>query len=214
MGQMSACFAHEVSNPLTLIRGHLRFIDESLSADHPVRANLDVLDRASRRMEEMAKHMLDFGRKKASRVSECDVSEIVDEALRFMDPYIRANFIVVEMRLGQQLPQVSVDRWQIIQAIVNILQNAGEAMKDTNPRILSIQANAVEERLRIVVSDTGTGIASDDLPYVFEPFFTKKGDGGTGLGLFITRQVIQEHRGSIEIRNENPGTSFIISLPL
>src|SRR5215470_4445659 len=66
MGQLSACFAHEASNPLTLIRGHLRFIDESLSADHPLRANLEVIDRASRRIEDMAKHMLDFGKKKNS----------------------------------------------------------------------------------------------------------------------------------------------------
>jgi signal transduction histidine kinase len=214
MGQLSACFAHEASNPLSLIRGHLRFIDESLSADHPLRANLEVIDRASRRIEQMAKNMLDFSKKKTRRPSQCDVGELVAEALRFMEPYTRKNLIDVRVQLDPKLPYLTLDRWQIVQAIVNVLQNAGEAMTNVTPRILGIKACVAANHVRIAISDNGTGIPNSDLPNVFKPFFTTKGDRGTGLGLFITEQMIHEHRGRIEIQSENPGTTFIISLPL
>ena len=214
MGQLSACFAHEVTNPLTLIRGHLQFIDESLGPGHPLRANVEAIDRASRRIEEMAKRTLDFSKKKTRRMTLCDIRELIAEALRFIDPYVRTNFIDVQLQLEPQLPCISVDRWQMVQAIVNVLQNAGEAMVDVNPRILSIRASADEKNIRIAVSDSGTGIAPGDLPQIFEPFFTTKGDRGTGLGLFITKQVIEEHCGTIQIHSANPGTIFSISLPL
>ena len=214
LGQLSACFAHEASNPLTLIRGHLRFIDESLSVDHPLRANLEVIDRASRRIEQMAKNMLDFSKKKTRRPTQCDVGELLSEALRFIEPYTRTNFIDVRLQLDPKLPYLTVDRSQVVQAIVNVLQNAGDAMTDINSRILGIKACVVANHVRIAISDNGTGIPNSDLPNVFKPFFTTKGDRGTGLGLFITEQVIHAHRGRIEIQSENPGTTFIISLPL
>jgi two-component system NtrC family sensor kinase len=214
MGQLSACFAHEVSNPLTLIRGHLRFIDESLTVGHPLRAHLEVIDRASRRIEQMAKNMLDFSKKKTRRLTQCEIGELLAEALRFIEPYTRTKFIDVRVQLDSNLPYITVDRWPLVQAIVNVLQNAGEAMADVNPRLLGVKACVLADNLRIAISDNGTGIPSSDLPNVFKPFFTTKGDHGTGLGLFITQQVIREHRGRIEIQNENPGTTFIISLPL
>src|SRR4029077_10926951 len=117
MGQLSACFAHEVSNPLTLIRGHLRFIDESLSPDHPLRANLEVIDRASRRIEQMAKNTLDFSKNKTRLPARCDVGELLAEALRFIEPYTRTNFIDVRLQINPKLPCITVDRWQLVQAI-------------------------------------------------------------------------------------------------
>src|ERR1700756_5622193 len=75
IGELSACFAHEVTNPLMLIRGHVRFVEESLAADHPLRMNFDVIARASHRIEEMARHMLDFSRKRGRRTERCDIAE-------------------------------------------------------------------------------------------------------------------------------------------
>src|SRR5262249_9113049 len=99
MGQLSACFAHEVTNPLTLIRGHLRFIDETLSADHPLRANLEVIDRASQRIEDMSKNMLDFSKRKTRRSLPCDVGELLMEAVRFIEPYMRMSFVDVQLHV-------------------------------------------------------------------------------------------------------------------
>lgn len=81
IGELSACFAHEVANPLMLIRGHLRFVEESVTEDHPLRANFEVIDRASKRIEEMAKRMLDFSRKSTPRTEKCDFAEVISDAV-------------------------------------------------------------------------------------------------------------------------------------
>jgi signal transduction histidine kinase len=214
MGQLSACFAHEVRNPLMLINGHLRFIQDSLAPDHPLRTNLEVIERSARRIEDMAKRMLDFGKKKTRRLGRCDIGELISDALRFVQPYFRSDMMDVQVSLESQSSLILVDRWQMVQAIVNLLQNAADAMEDVNKRVLSITAGVEPTRVRIVISDTGTGIPKEILSKIFKPFFTTKGDRGNGLGLYIAKQVIEEHRGTIDVQTNECGTSFVISLPL
>lgn len=214
VGEFSACFAHEVRNPLTLIRGHLRLIDESLPANDPLRSNFEAIDRASLRIEEMAQRMLDFSKKRNRRTESCDVAELIADALRFVQPYVRTKFIDVHVDVEAELPAIDADRWQMVQAVVNLLQNAADAMAGADQRLLSISAGVEKKRVRILISDTGTGIAKAHLAKIFEPFFTTKGDRGTGLGLYITRQVIEEHRGTIDVQTSNRGTTFLIGLPL
>jgi signal transduction histidine kinase len=214
IGQMSACFAHEVTNPLTLIRGHLRFVEESLPKDHPLRIHFDVIDRSSRRIEEISKKMLDFSRKRARRTEPSDLAEIISDALKFVQPFMRAQLVDIHAQIEPDLPLVPLDRWQMAQAIVNLLQNAGDAMAETHTRLLSVTARREGTQLRIGISDTGPGIAPADMHRLFDPFFTTKGERGTGLGLYITRQVIEDHRGTINVHTGHHGTSFVISLPL
>ena len=102
----------------------------------------------------------------------------------------------------------------MIQALVNLLQNAADAMIDQSKRVLSITAKIETGRMRISVSDTGTGISAGNLPHIFEPFFTTKGERGTGLGLHITKQVVTDHGGTIDVQTDDCGTTFVISLPL
>jgi signal transduction histidine kinase len=214
IGELSACFAHEVTNPLTLIRGHLRFVQDSLPSDHPVRLNLDVIDRASSRIEEMARRMLDFSRKRRQRMEPCDVAEIVSDALRFVQPYTRPHFPEIQLHLQPGLPALRADRWQIVQALVNLVQNATDAMALVETRVLTIAARTEGTQLVITISDTGTGVAATDIDRIFDPFFTTKGERGTGLGLYITKQVIDGHKGTIKFQSDRRGTSFVISLPL
>lgn len=214
IGEFSACFAHEVRNPLTLIRGHLRFIDESLDVDHPLRSHVESIDRASKRIEEMAKRMLDFSKKRTPRAEPCEIPELIADAIRFVQPYIRTKSIDIEVQLDPQLPAIEADRWQMVQAIVNIIQNAADAMADVEKRVLSVSAAVEQDQVRIVISDSGTGISPVNMSRIFEPFFTTKGDRGTGLGLYITKQVIEEHRGTVNVATSERGTSFAIGLPL
>jgi signal transduction histidine kinase len=214
IGELSACFAHEVTNPLMLIRGHLRFVEESLAAENPLRINFEVIDRASRRIEEMAKRMLDFSKKRTRRTERCDTAEIISDALRFVQPYMRSNFIDAKVHLEPELPLLDLDRWQMVQAMVNLMQNAADAMAGLDRRVLSITALVEGGQMRISVSDTGTGIPSGNVSKVFDPFYTTKGERGTGLGLYITKQVIEEHNGTINVQTGDHGTTFVISLPL
>jgi two-component system NtrC family sensor kinase len=214
IGELSACFAHDVTNPLMLIRGHVRFVEESLPADHPLRINFEVIERASRRIEEMAKRMLDFSRKRPQRTEACGIDELISDALRFIQPYLRTQYIDIQVQLDRDLPAVDLDRWQMVQAVVNLLQNAADAMADVEKRVLSITGRIEGNTMRIAIADTGTGIASANVQRIFEPFFTTKGERGTGLGLFITKQVVEEHNGSINVETSSRGTTFVISLPL
>jgi signal transduction histidine kinase len=214
IGELSACFAHEVTNPLMLIRGHLRFVEESITEDHPLRINFEVIDRASKRIEEMAKRMLDFSRKRAPRTEKCDFAEVISDAIRFIQPYFRTQYIDVRVHLEPDLPFIALDRWQMVQGVVNLLQNAADAMTDQSKRILSVSSRVEGNQMRVTISDTGTGIAPANIPHIFEPFFTTKGERGTGLGLYITRQVIVDHGGTIDVHSGDRGTTFVISLPL
>ncbi len=214
IGELSACFAHEVANPLMLIRGHVRFVDESLPADHPLRINFEVIERASQRIEEIAKRMLDFSRKRSRRTEPRQIDELISDALRFVQPYLRAQYIDVQVHLDSDLPPIHLDQWQMLQAVVNILQNASDSMVDVDNRVLSIASRVEGDVVRVSISDTGCGIAPANLPRIFEPFFTTKGERGTGLGLFIAKQVVEEHQGSITVDTNSRGTTFVISLPL
>jgi two-component system NtrC family sensor kinase len=214
IGELSACFAHEVSNPLMLIQGHLRFVEENLPSDHPLRTNFEAIDRASRRIEEIAKRMLDFSKNRTYLTSPCDVAEFISDALRLVQPYLRIHCIDVQIQLEPDLPAVELDRCQMIQVIVNLLQNAADAMAEAEKRVLSITGRIDAAVMRIAIFDTGTGIEPQNVQRVFDPFFTTKGERGTGLRLFIARQVVEGHNGSITVGTGRHGTTFVISLPL
>jgi two-component system NtrC family sensor kinase len=215
IGELSSCFAHEVTNPLMLIRGHLQFLEEaSVTEGHPLRMHLDVIDRASKRIEEMTRRMLDFSRKRTPRTEKSDFGELILDAVRFVQPYFHTQCIDVRVHTEPGLPFLSLDKWQMLQALVNLLQNSADAMADQPERVLSVAAGVEGNFIRVAISDTGSGIAAANIPHIFEPFFTTKGERGTGLGLYITRQVIRDHRGTIDVETSDRGTTFVISLPL
>jgi signal transduction histidine kinase len=196
-----------------LIRGHLRLLDDRLTPDHPLRSNFDVIERATRRIEELGKRMLDFGRKQPPKIELCDAAELVAEALRFMQPYFNGQQIEVQIQFEADVAKLQVNRWQMVQAFVNLMQNAADAMSQSERRVLTIAVGADGNYLRISISDTGHGIAPSDLPHVFHPFFTTKGERGTGLGLFIVRRVVEEHNGSISVQTNDRGTNFVLVFP-
>jgi len=214
VGELSACFAHDIFNPLMLIRGHLQLIEEGLPEDHPLRVKFDVISRASRRIEDIARRMLDFSRKRSPRLGCFDVAELIEDAVRFMQPYFREHDIAVNTHAAPGLPSIHGDRAQMVQALVNLLQNAAEAMSNSQCRIVSVAASMEGNTMRIFVSDTGPGIHEADLPQIFSPFFTTKGERGTGLGLYITKKIIDDQGGTISVRTSPRGTSFILDLSL
>jgi len=214
IGEMAACFAHEVMNPLTSIRGNLSIANYELPDDHPAHLYLEAIGRAERRIEELANRMLNFSKKRNAVAQSHDVAEIVADAMRFMQPYFHEQEANIRTRIPSGLPRIEADRWQIVQALVNLLQNAAEAMLASKERMLTVSVTQDDNDIRISIADTGRGIADDDLPRIFAPFFTTKGETGTGLGLYITRRIVEEHRGSISIETSSSGTTFTVSLPL
>jgi len=123
IGEMAACFAHEVMNPLTMIRGNLSIANYELPDDHPAHLYLEAIGRAERRIEELARRMLNFSKKRNAVSQAYDVAEIVADAMRFMQPYFHEQETHIKTRIPSGLPHIEVDRWQIVQALVNLLQN-------------------------------------------------------------------------------------------
>src|ERR1051325_6267082 len=199
IGELFACFAHEVTNPLMLIRGHVRFMEESVPEQHPLRINFEIIERASRRIEEIAKRLLDFSRKRIRQIESCEIDELISDALRFVQPYLRSQYIDVQVHLDSALPAIDIDRWQMLQVLINILQNGIDAMAEVEKRVLAISSSVERNFVQIAISDTVCGILPAKLQRIFDPFFTTKGERGTGLGLFIAKQVIEEHEGSITV---------------
>ena len=213
-GELSACFAHDVVNPLTLIRTQVRLLQDALPADHQLRMNCNAIDGASRQIQEMTRRLAELADKTSHSFEPCEASELISDAMRFVQPFLRSPFIAVQVQVGTGLPVITVNRWQVVHAIVNVFRNSVDAMVNSHHRLLSVNASVLREHMRIVISDTGCGIPSRNLPKVFDPLFTTKGHDSSGLGLYITKLVIEEHRGSIEIHSINGGTTVMISLPL
>ena len=214
LGELSACFAHEVFNPLMMMRGHLRFAQEMMLEGDPLRSHFEVIDRASRRIEDMARRMLDFSRKRLAEYEFCVVRDLIEEAVNFVRPYLHSNNVLVQLQIEPILDEIPVDRCQLIQAFVNLMQNAADAMAGRSRRVLTVSAVREDEEIRITFADTGPGIPTADVGRIFEPFFSTKGQLGTGLGLYVTRRVVEEHRGTITVQTNDRGATFTITLPV
>jgi signal transduction histidine kinase len=217
IGELALCFSHEVKNPLTIVLGHAHMMRLSLPDDDPIRLQLDGIERNGKRIQGMTDSILNFGRKREKTEDLCAPEELIQEALRFVAPYF-ANFIapgiVVKIDVECGCPKVAVDRWAMIHVLVNLLNNAADAMSQTRQRLVTVTAQReTHGTVRISVADTGSGITPEDAGRVFTPFFSTKGERGNGLGLYIARSTVEEHGGTIAMQTGEGGTVFTICLP-
>jgi signal transduction histidine kinase len=157
--------------------------------------------------------MLDFVRKRERVFDRCNVAVLIREAIEFAAPYLRASGAVVEVALEADCPPVVIERWQIVHALVNLLQNSVDAMMDVAFRKIRVSAEYSQGFVIIGVADTGKGIPPADRARLFQPFFTTKGEKGSGLGLYIVRRAIEEHAGALALETSERGTVFRIGLP-
>jgi signal transduction histidine kinase len=215
-------FAHEVRNPLTSISTFIQLVpsrrNDSYFMDSFGAQVVDDLARIQRLIEEI----LDYARYMKPKFSAESLNNIVSSCLQFIEVKADKLGISLEKRLAADLPPMLVDRQQIKQVIMNLAMNAIDAMAKTGGRLTVTTRRVVRLDksgwVQIDVSDTGCGIAPEDLPHIFDPFFTTKHEStnhvGTGLGLSIVHQIIQEHGGTVEARSTvGKGTSFLITLP-
>ncbi|MFQ5848230.1 MAG: sensor histidine kinase, partial [Candidatus Methylomirabilales bacterium] len=225
VGQLAAGVAHEVKNPLAIIQQGLTYLADAYSTDDDRPALvLKKLDNAVRRADQVIKGLLDFSVPRAAEVTTADLNAVVGQALSLLEhPLVTAHVTVVKA-LRKDLPPLNLDPNKIEQVFVNLFMNAIQAMPDggtlavrtearkpTGPgsdsgRGATDQARARETLVMVTIEDTGTGIPAEKLDRVFDPFFTTKPPGqGTGLGLSVTRKIIELHGGTIDIGNRPTG---------
>ncbi len=218
VGEMAAGVAHELNNPLTTVVGFTELTLEELPVDSPLRADLELVLKESRRARSVVRRLLDFARQGEANRVKADINEVVEDVLLLTKHLMHTNNVQPVIRLGENLPWVSVDRNQIKQVVINLVNNALYAMPEGGRLEVetSDQTRYNRQWITMSVRDAGIGISPENLQRIFEPFFTTRGDrGGTGLGLSVTYGIVTDHGGMIEVESEvNVGSAFTVWLPL
>jgi signal transduction histidine kinase len=215
MGQIAAGIAHEVNNPLSVVLIYANLLLERLNGQDDVRSDLSAIAEHADRCKKIVAGLLNFARQNKVFRQSVDVRDLVAKSVTAarLRPSVR-----VQTLLEVQQPVVEVDPDQMIQVLSNLFTNADAAMPEGG--CLTVRILGSGDEVSFEVSDTGGGIAPQNLRKVFEPFFTTKQVGkGTGLGLAVVHGIVKMHGGRIEVRsNADPaagptGTTFTVTVP-
>lgn len=218
VGEMAARVSHEIRNPLATIGGFARSIAKKADDEAGVRRKSGVIVAEIARLEELLTDLLDMARPRPLDFQAQSVNELVEHSLLLADADLRSCGASLERDLGADLPPVMVDRARLLQAFLNTIRNGAQAMPDggilrVSTRLRAARPNA-PARVEVEIKDTGVGIPAKALQSVFDPFFSTK-VSGSGLGLAVTKRIMQDHGGQIGVTSvENQGTSFTFALPV
>ncbi|OPL15560.1 MAG: hypothetical protein AVO39_07630 [delta proteobacterium MLS_D] len=220
LGRISAGVAHEILNPVGIISLELQLLHTMHDMPEAAREELDVCAKQVERIVSITNDLRQLTRMPDEEMVPDDINDIIGQVLRMYSSQFQIEDVTTEINLGEKLPVIPVNRQKIEQVIINIVSNALAAMEGKEHKILTIKTDTVESddapAVRITIADNGTGIRNKDLQRIFEPFYTTREQGkGTGVGLFITHEIIQRHGGTIRAENnERGGASFFVNLPV
>jgi two-component system NtrC family sensor kinase len=222
LGKLSSSVAHELNNPLSGILVYTKLIHKQLSnpdldsaKKDSVLRHLKLIENETKRCGEIVKGLLDFSRKEQEDFESKHVHKVLYETFELMTHPIKIANISFQTDFRAKSDLIFCSPNQIKQACIAIIVNASEAVLENGEIIIST-ANPDNESIRIDITDNGIGIPEDDMPHIFEPFFSTKQDtSGIGLGLAIVHGIIKSHNGRIEVKSElGKGTTMSITLPL
>jgi len=216
LGQMSAALAHEINQPLTALRMQLasqRLLLDS-GRSEAVREGLGQIEGLIERMAALTGHLKTFARKSPAGLPQrVRLDEVLEQALQLLGPRIRSEAVDVRSQVSPDA-WVSGDSIRLEQVLINLLNNALDAMQSSSVRQLRIDCRRDGDEWRLSVADSGGGIDREHLDQVFEPFFTTKPVGqGLGLGLAVSYGIVRDLGGRLEVRNDAQGAVFDIRLP-
>jgi PAS domain S-box-containing protein len=214
MGTLAAGMAHEIGTPMNVILGRSEQLMRK-TQEETTKKSLEVIVAQVERITKIMNQLLTFSRRKPSERRRVNLGQTLDDCLEVLQERIRRTKVQVESRYETLLHPVYVhaDSDQMSQVFLNLFINAIHAMPDGGT--LRISLEPLNSHVRAVIADTGHGIPKEDLSKIFHPFFTTKEAGqGTGLGLTVVHNIVQEHGGSITVDSEpGKGTSFTVTLP-
>ncbi len=216
MGAMIGGVAHELNNPLTTILGNSELLLDNVS-DEPARKRIALLQQDARKAAEIVKNLTYFSRPPAPGKSKINLTEVVERTLNLHAYSLRKNNITVDFLKEPPLPYALGDAHQLMQVFLNLIVNAEQAIREARDKgTLRIRQGKGEGSVWISFHDDGPGIPKENLPSIFDPFYTTKRPGrGTGLGLSICKSVMKEHNGSVEAANAGDGGAvFTVTLPV
>jgi two-component system NtrC family sensor kinase len=230
VGRLAAGIAHEINNPLTGVLTYASLLAKRHEQDEQTRADLEVIVRETKRCRGIIRELLDFARPTAPARKPTDLNEVIRRSVAVVANQMAENHVQLDLDLAPELPEASADPNQIQQVLVNLLLNGGDAMGGEGGRIrvatrvaevVPVGKDAIHweggarPMVEVRVEDNGSGIPAETLAHIYEPFFSTKGNRGTGLGLAVTWGIIESHQGVIDVQSEvGKGTQFTVRLPL
>jgi two-component system, NtrC family, sensor kinase len=218
LGQLSAGIAHEIRNPMTSIKIFIQSLEKEIDLDENQKEDFRIVMREIDRINEYITRLLNFARPDDLQLQPVNIGTLVRETANLLAAKLKNGAIRLDISIPGDLPPVMGDPKQLSQAILNLMLNAAAAMPTggilTILSTIEADPELRQPSLRLTLQDTGRGIPKEDLPCLFDPFFTTT-PGGTGLGLSIVYSIIRKHNGRIEVASEpGKGASFILSLPI
>jgi signal transduction histidine kinase len=216
IGLLAAGVAHEINTPLAVISSYSQMLSKQLRGDQRLGPVLDKIIQQTFRASEIANGLLNFSRTSTTEFRSTDLNQVIRDTLSLVEHQFKTAQIIVELDLSVDLPPIQGNPGKLQQVFLNLLLNAKEAMSGGGRLRVATLANGNVEAL---VSDSGSGIAPENLKRIYDPFFTTKNvpgeKRGTGLGLAVSYGIIQEHAGKIHVESAiGAGTTFHLQFPL
>lgn len=217
IGTLAAGVAHELNQPLMVIRGYTQILLSNYQNDPELKDSLKRIEGQTTRMMKIIQHLRDFSRGSTGMKEPLSINQIIENAFTLLNQQLKAHNIEVIKELAQDLPQIKADANQLEQVIINLIVNARDALDQKGGGEIKVVSRFKSpDKVEILFSDTGIGMPPHIKNRIFEPFFTTKEAGkGTGLGLNISYRIVKDHGGDISVTStEGKGTTFILTFPV
>jgi len=225
LGQLAASVAHEINNPVSGVLNLSMLLERLMEKgafpagrEAEFRKYLGLISTETARVGRIVSDLLAFSRRSKPQRAPADLNKLVRTTVGLADHKLKMINAALVLELQEDLPQVECDASQIQQVILNLVLNGAQAMQSSGGGTLTIQSglHADGDEVELSVSDTGEGIAPENLSKIFDPFFTTKAEGkGVGLGLAVLYGIVKAHEGEVEVTSKrNQGTTFTVTLPL
>jgi two-component system, cell cycle sensor histidine kinase and response regulator CckA len=226
LGLLAGGIAHDFNNLLTLIKNFGGIIKEDIGDEALRTQAIEQILKACDRGEELTQRLLAIGKPESSEITTVDLNELIEE-VQFTFSRVLPTTITIDVSLDVREPQIVADGARLYQIVTNLMINARQAMNDQgtirmetglvsfdDPELADVEGLSEGTYGKIRICDSGTGISRELLPHIFKPFFTTKGDEGTGMGLSTVYDIIQEDQGYVRVESQvDQGTCFDIYLP-
>jgi two-component system C4-dicarboxylate transport sensor histidine kinase DctB len=214
LGQLSVGITHEINQPLTAVNSHVRSAQLWLEKERPDKAanNLQKIETLLEKVAAITRHLKAFSRKSDGKLTSVVLNDVISDAIDLFET--RQSGVNIEYSPHRSL-LVRANSIRLEQVLVNLISNALDAIEHKEQPKLIISTSEHSETIEVSVKDNGLGIPQEDLPHLFDPFYSRKSSGkGLGLGLSIAYNIIKDFGGSIHVESqEHQGTTFIVTLP-
>ena len=215
LGKMVAHIGHEIRNPLSTLGGYAARIARK-TQDETTRHDAQIIAGEIKRLEELLNDLLAVSRPRQPVMYQDDLHDVLDRACLLTGSELGESPVQIRKEYDAALPEIKMNAPSLLRAFLNVIRNAIQAMPEGGTLTISTLHAGHDGEVQVTITDTGAGIAAEELPHIFEPFVThRKGEQGTGLGLAVTQQIMHDHGGRIEAQSEaGRGTRFTFHLPV